>query len=99
MSPGKSTDAIGQSVDEAGYPRDTLDSLLDRAEREFAEHVGEHGPGKNWAGSEPRWDLVKAVDELFSARDHAQAGRYDKAEEHAANGLNHLLFSLENTDA
>src|SRR5699024_8661417 len=93
-----SPDGLSQRGNGAGFPREALESLIKQAEREFAARAEEHGPGKNWAGTEPRWDIQKAVDEQFSMRDPAQDGNYDTAERYAANSLNHLLFALENTD-
>lgn len=85
-----------QRVDRAGYPRAELDALRATAEARFETKIEEHGPGKNWLGYEPRGDIFKACDELFQARDPAQDGDYETAQDHLADALNHMGFVLEN---
>lgn len=89
-----------EHVDELGYPRKDLETLLATSEDQYRGKVDEFGAGKNWlepSAPEARWHIWKACDELFQARDCAHLGWYDPATRRFADALNHMLMAMERT--
>lgn len=87
-----------ETVDDLGYPREMLVSLIATAEDQYARNIEDNGEGKNWlrpGAPEARWHIWKACDELFQARDYAHAGQRAPAERHFADALNHMLMAMD----
>lgn len=105
MSPDADSQPLSERVDEAGYPRETLEALTDRAHEIFDQNHSTDDQGdsgeqseRRWFGVEPRWPLQSSVRERFRALDAAASADYDAALRHAALALNHTLFALENVE-
>lgn len=84
-----------RAIHQTGYPFEMQEALVEASERRFMENADKKGAGKAWLRDEARWHIWKACDELFQARDHANAHRFEQAMSHFADAFNHVLFAAE----
>lgn len=86
------SDSQNVSIDESGYPRDAIESLLEASESRFEESIEEYGPGKNWLGGDPQRFLWWANRNIAKAAN--DDGTVDMKQ--IGDALNYLAFAVEN---